>query len=76
METLRAPFVLRTFPPQSGGNPVAPGIPLRSLRSASPFAERKGTGGGCPYGCFRIIAASVGIACDWCFEFQSIFQRR
>ena len=41
--TLRAPFVLRTFPPRSGGNPVSPGISLRSLRSASPFAGRKGT---------------------------------
>ncbi len=40
-----AVVTLRGTSPASGGNPAAPppGIPLRSLRSASPFAERKGT---------------------------------
>ncbi len=47
---LRAPFVLRTFHPCAGGScgPSAPGIPLRSLRSASPFTLRKGTFAQCP----------------------------
>ena len=46
-----APFVLRTFPPLSGGT-SAPGIPrdLASLARA-PFAERKGQD--FPYG-FRL----------------------
>ncbi len=45
----RAPFVLRTFPPRSGGNPAAPGhtpaFLCRSLGLRVPFRWAKGDGG-------------------------------